>query len=109
MKNTLAIFGQVFLFALLLAIFVGGSFLGLFHLDPFHTPHWFTKHLSPTSIEYFVPSGMILMTIVFAIIASFEAASKGLRSLVKWTTVAYLAALLIGFLAKFGWVHTDLY
>ena len=109
MKNTLAVLGQVFLFALFLAIFVGGSFLGLFHLDPFHTPHWFTSHPGPTSIKYFVPSGMILMTIVFVIVAAFETSVKNLRPIIKWTTVAYFSALIVGFIAKFGWVHTDLY
>ena len=52
---------------------------------------------------------MILMTIVFVIVAAFETSVKNLRPVIKWTTVAYFSALIIGFIAKFGWVHTDLY
>ncbi len=36
MKTALAVIGQLLLFLLFLACSCGGSFLGMFHLDPFH-------------------------------------------------------------------------
>ena len=109
MKNTLAILGQLLFFALFLAVFFGGGVLALFHMDPFGAPHWFISHPTPTSTRYFVPTGLILMTIVFLIVLGIEAAMKRLRTAGKWTTLVYILALIIGFLAKFGSVQHDLY
>ena len=108
MKNTLAILGQIFLFFLFLAVFLSGSFLTVFHLDPFHA-QWFVSHPTPSSIRYFVPTGLIYMTLLYLIVFAIEAAMKRLRTAGLWTTVAYILALVIGFASKFGFTGHELY
>lgn len=109
MKNTLAIVGQLLLFTLFVAIFFSGGLLALFHLDPFGAPHWFISHPNPTSTRYFVPTGLILITILFVIVVGIEAAMKRLSTAGKWTALAYLLALTVGLFAKFGFVQHDLF
>jgi len=108
MKTALTIIGQLILFALFLAIFFGGGILGLFHLDPFGSPHWFISHPTLTSTRYFIPTGLLLTTILWLLVVGIEAAAKKLKSAALWTTAAYVAALVIGLLLKFGWVQPDL-
>lgn len=103
MKTALAILGQIILFALFVGIFFAGGILGLFHADPFGAPHWFVSHPTLTSTRYFVPSGLLLMTVLWLIILAIEAIVRKLRTAGLWTTVVYAAALLIGLVAKFGW------
>ena len=103
MKNVLAVLGQLLLFAVFTALFFAGGILGLFHLDPFGTPHWFVSHPTLTSTRYFVPSGFFLMTLLWLVVLGIEAAAKKLRTAGLWTSAAYAAALLIGVLLKFGW------
>ena len=108
MKKALAILGQFLLFALFLAVFFAGSFLSVFHLDPFHA-QWFVSHPTPTTVRYFIPTGLIYMTILYLIVFAIEAAAKRLRTAGLWTTVAFLLALVIGFASKFGFTGHDLY
>ena len=103
MKTALSIVGQLVLFALFVAIFFAGGILGLFHYDPFGSPHWFVSHPTLTSTRYFVPSGLFLMTILWLIVLGIETAAKKLRTAGLWTTAAYAVALVIGLLLKFGW------
>jgi hypothetical protein len=108
MKNALSVVGHIVLFAVFVAIFFGGGILGLFHLDPFGAPHWFISHPTPTATRYFVPSGLLLMTILYVVILGIEAAMKRLRKAGLWTTVVYVLALIVGVAFKFGWVQPDL-
>ncbi len=108
MKTALAFLGQLVLFFLFLAVFFSGGFLAIFHLDPFHA-RWLLSHPTPSSIRYFIPTGLIYMTIFYLIVFSIEAAAKRLRTAGLWTTIAYILALVIGFAAKFGFVTHDLY
>ena len=103
MKNVLAVLGQLLLFAIFTALFFAGGMLGLFHLDPFGAPHWFVSHPTVTSTRYFVPSGLFLMSLVWLLVLGIEAATKNLRTAGRWTTLAFVAALIIGLLLKFGW------
>ncbi len=103
MKNVLAVLGQLILFAIFTALFFAGGILGLFHLDPFGAPHWFVSHPTVTSTRYFVPSGLFLMTILWLVVFSTEIATKKFRTAGLWTSVAFVAALIIGLLLKFGW------
>lgn len=107
MKKALAIAGQIGLFLVFIALFFGGGMLGLFHLDPFHGSHWFVSHPTATSVRYFVPSGLILMTFLWLIVIATEAMARRLRTAGKWTTLMYLLALVIGTIEKFGWVQND--
>jgi hypothetical protein len=106
MKKVLAILGQIILSGIFLAIFFAGGFLGLFHLDPFGAPHWFISHPTPETTRYFVPSGLLLMTILYLVVVGVEAAMKRLRTAGLWTTVVYVLALVVGLVEKFGWVTT---
>ena len=101
MKTALAIIGQILLFFVFLGVFIAGGFLVVLHKDPFGGPHWFV-HQTPAGLAWFVPSGMLLMTILWLVILGIEAAAKRLRTAGLWTTVAWLAALIIGLLSKFG-------
>ena len=85
-----------------------GSILQVFHLDPFHA-QWFISHPTPTSIRYFVPTGLIYMTILYLVVFAIEAAMKRLRTAGLWTTIVYVLALAIGFAAKFGFTGHELY
>jgi len=102
MKKVLAILGQLLLLILFLIVFFGGSLL-----DPFHLK-WFISHPSQLSTRYFVPDGLILMTLLWVIIVAIEASAKRLRSAGLWTTVAYVLALIIGVAMKFGWLQIDI-
>ena len=107
MKTALAVIGQLFLLLVFLALFGGGSFLGLFHLDPFGAPHWFVTHPAPESTRFFVPSGLFLMTILYMVVLGVEAAAKRVRTAGLWTTVVFLVALVFGLLVKFGFVTSN--
>ena len=104
MKTALFILGQFLLFAIFVALFFCGSFLGLFHLDPLQLK-WFVSHPGPFSVRYFIPTGLILMTLFYLIVLAIEAATKRLRTAGVWTSVAFVIALILGIAAKFGWVQ----
>ena len=104
MKKVFVVLGQVVLFAVFVALFFAGGFLGLFHADPFGAPHWFVSHPTPETTRYFVPSGLLLMTVLWVIVVGIEAAMKRLRTAGLWTTLAYVLALVVGLVEHFGWV-----
>ena len=103
MKNAFALLGQIVLFFVFLALFVGGSFLRAFGKDPFGGPRWFV-HQTPLGQAYFVPTGLLLMTILWLIVVAIEASAKRIRTAGLWTTVAFLLALVVGLFSKFGFV-----
>jgi uncharacterized membrane protein YphA (DoxX/SURF4 family) len=104
MSKAFAVAGQLVLFALFVALFFAGGVLGLFHADPFGAPRWFVTHPTPLTVRYFVPSGLLLMTILWLVVLGIEAAARKMRTAGMWTTLAYCLALVIGLVAKFGWV-----
>lgn len=106
MKTALAIIGQLALFIVFVLVFLGGGVLGTFHLDPFGL-QWFLSHPTPVTIRYFVPTGLILMILLFAIVLGIEAAAKRIRTAGLWTSAAFVLALVIGLVARFGWVQTS--
>ncbi len=106
MKKALAILGQLILFALFLAIFFGGGLLHLFGFNLFYA-QWFLSHPTPTTVRFFIPTGLILMTIVYLVTLGIEGAAKKIRTAGLWTSVAFAVALVIGLVMKFGWVQTS--
>ncbi len=100
MKKAISILVQ---FVLFFAVFLGGTLL-----DPFHLK-WFITHPSDTSMRYFVPDGLILMTMLYALFLLIEAMMKKLRNLGAWTSAAFALALVLGLLSKFGLATHDLY
>ena len=107
MKTFFFVLGQLVLFGLFTAIFFVGSFLGLLHRDPFPM-HWFLTHPTPTTVRYFVPTGLILMSGLYCLIFLMEAAARKVRTAGLWTTVVYLLALVVGLVEKFGFATHDL-
>ena len=105
MKSALAILGQLILFALFLAMFFSGGFLHLLGFNLFYA-QWFLAHPTPNTMRFFVPTGLILMTILYLIVLAIEAAAKRVRTAGLWTSVVFAVALVIGLVAKFGWVQT---
>lgn len=103
MKTVLAAIGQILLFFIFLATFFAGGLLVLLHKDPFGGPHWFV-HQTAHGPAWFVPTGLLLMTILWLVVLLFEALARRLRTAGLWTTVAYVAALVIGLVSKFGFV-----
>lgn len=100
MKKFLSIAAQFFLFLL---VFLGGTLA-----DPFHLK-WSVTHPTPTSTRYFVPDGLILMVALYLLFLVVEFLMKKLTRMGLWTTAAFLLALVLGFLSKFGFATHDLY
>ena len=98
MKRVLSLLGQIALFALFLALFFAGSFFDLFGA------HWFLSHPQPGTVRYFVPTGLLLMTLAYAVVFALEALARKLRTAGLATTIAFVLALVLGFAAKFGFV-----
>lgn len=92
MGKTISIVLQMFLFLLL---FGAGSFLPVFT----SFPSWQVQ-AGPNRL--FVLDGLLLMGLVYLLILAAEAARKQLRGPGKFTTLAFVLALLLGLLMKFG-------
>ena len=100
MKKALAVVAQFLLF---FVVFLAGSLA-----DPFRLK-WFVTHPTVTSTRFFVPDGLILMVVLYAVILGAETGTKRLRSAGTLTSVAFALALFLGFAAKFGWATNDLF
>jgi hypothetical protein len=108
MKKVLFGIAQFLLFLLFVVVSssVAQFFLSIwihFHL------RWFISHPTPTTIRYFEPMGLIYMTAIYLVVLAIEAMAKKLRTAGLWTTVAYVLALIVGLVEKFGWATHDLY
>jgi hypothetical protein len=108
MKTVLHILGQLLLFALFVAISspLAQLFIGIFF--HFHHLSWFVTHPTLTSTRYFDPTGLIFMTALYLIVLAIEALARKLRTAGLWTTIMYVLALIVGFVAQFGWATHDL-
>ncbi len=103
MKKALSFIAQ---FVLFLAAFAAGIIIGVF--DPLHL-RWFVTHPTPTSTRYFVPDGILLALLLYLLILLIHRSRKSLRTAGLRTSAALVLALLTGFLARFGFVNTDLF
>ena len=77
-----------------------------FLLDPFHMK-WFVTHPSATSVRYYVPDGLILAFVLYVVILLLELVAKRIAQLAPWTTIAFVLAIVLGFLSKFGFATHD--
>ena len=100
MKNVFSVIAQFCLFFL---VFLAGTLA-----DPFHMK-WFVTQVSRTSTRYFVPDGLILALALYLLIVGIEAARKRLRVSGTGTTIAFVVAIALGFLSKFGMATHDLF
>lgn len=84
-------------FVLFLVIFAAGSFFPPFHLER-------VLALTPEGTRIFVCDGVVLMSVVFAVILLIEAARKRIRTSGPWTTLAFAFALVAGLALKLGFL-----
>lgn len=99
MKKALAVLSQIVLFFLVFAAF---SFIEPLHL------HWFVSHPTPTVTRYFVADGFVLTSALFVLILILEAVTRRIGRFGPLTTLSYVAALLVGFAVKLGFITHDL-
>jgi hypothetical protein len=92
MKNVLF---AVLQFLLFLLVFAVGSFLPPFHIQRILSA-------TPAATHIFIWDGVLLATLLFAVILLIEAVRKRIQSAGLWTTAAFVLALLAGFAAKLG-------
>jgi hypothetical protein len=90
-------------FLLFLLVFLAGSLASPFHLK------WGVTVTTPGTTHYFVPDGLLLAFVLYVVILLIEAVRKRLNPAGLYTTGAFLFALILGFLAKFGSVTKDLF
>ena len=100
MKRAIVGFLQFLLF---LIVFAAGSLLNPFHLK------WLVTHPTPLSTRDFSPGGLILVLILYLLILIFEAMQKRLPRAGMVTSAALVLALILGFLARFGFATHELY
>jgi hypothetical protein len=100
MKKALIFLAQCLLFFIVL-------FAGTL-LDPLHL-RWFVSHPTLTSTRFFVPDGVILMTLLVIVILAGEAATKRFRGAGAVTAAAYAVTLILGMAVKVGWATHDLF
>jgi hypothetical protein len=94
MKKVLLTVLQLVLFLL---VFLAGSFF-----PPFHVEHVLIA--TPGATRVFIADGLLLMVALYVLILIVEAIAKRLRTAALWTTVAFLLAILFGFMMKFGFL-----
>ncbi len=100
MKNALLLIAQTILF---LIVFLAGTLW-----DPFHLK-WFVTHPSPGATRFFVPDGLILIAILYLLIVIIEAVAKRFETAGRWTSIAFVIAIILGLMSKFGLATHDIY
>lgn len=99
MKNTLAILLQFVLFLL-----VFGAF-SLF--PPFHIQH--VIRASSANTRLFIADGLLITLALFLVILLIEAAAKRVVTYGRGTSLAFVLAVILGFLMKFGFLTRSNY
>jgi len=94
MKNVLATVLQLALF-----LIVFGAF-SLF--PPFHMQHVLSA--TPAGTRIFVADGLVLTLALYVVILFIEAARKRLATAAPSTSIAFVLAVVFGFLMKFGFL-----
>jgi hypothetical protein len=99
MKKALSAFLQ---FVLFLLVFAVGSFLRPMHLQ------WDLAAAAGTNMQRtFVPDGLLLMLVLFALILILQLVMKRLRPSAPITTLALTLATVIGLAMKLGFITRD--
>jgi hypothetical protein len=94
MKNVLFAILQFILF---LAVFAGGSFLPLFHIQQ-------VLGVTPDGTRVFIWDGVVLMFLLLLVILLIEARRKRLPAAGPWTASAFALAALTGYALKLGFL-----
>jgi hypothetical protein len=94
LKRLISVVLQTILF---LAVFGIGSFLPAFNL----LPMW---KMGAGATHDFVLDGLVFMILLYLIILGIEALQKRVRNSGALSTIAFVLALVLGFVMKFGMV-----
>ena len=94
MKIVLAAIVQ---FVLFLFVFGAFSFFPVLHLQ-------YVIHSTPAIPRMFVADGLVLAFALYLVILCFEAAMKRLTTSAPATSIAFVLAVVLGFLMKFGFL-----
>jgi hypothetical protein len=84
-------------FVLFLLVFFFGSIL-----PPFHIEHIILA--TPGSTRIFVADGLLLALVLYVIIVIVQVIRKRLRAATPWTTLAFILAIFLGLMMKFGFL-----
>jgi hypothetical protein len=87
-------------FVLFLLVFAVGSFLPPFHIER-------VVSVTPEGTRMFIWDGVVLMTLLWAMILLIETLRKRIASAGLWTTAAFALALVAGLAAKLGFLTID--
>ena len=90
-------------FLLFFLVFAVGSLLNPFDLK------WFVTHPTPLTVRDFSPGGLFLVLGLYLLLLVVAGLRRRLRSAGVVTTIACGLALVIGFLAKFGFATHQLF
>ena len=91
------IIATVLQFALFLFVF------GVFSLfPPFQMQHVLSS--TPAGTRMFIADGLVLTLVLYLVILFIEAAMKRLTTLAPTTSIAFVLAIVLGFLMKFGFL-----
>jgi hypothetical protein len=91
------VFFAILQFIVFFVVFGAGSFF-----PPFHFQH--VVAVTPDGTRIFIWDGLLLMTVLFAVILLIEASRKRIATSGLWTGVAFILAGLAGYAAKFGFL-----
>jgi hypothetical protein len=94
MKNVLFAILQFILF---LAVFAGGSFLPLVHMEQ-------VLSVTPDGTRIFIWDGVAMMFLLLLVILLIEARRKRIAAAGPWTAAAFALAAIAGYAAKFGFL-----
>lgn len=94
MKNALLTFLQFLLFLL---TFAAGSFLAPLHIRQ-------VLSTSSNGTHVFIWDGLLLMTLVLALILLLEQARGHIRTAARWTVIGFVFAAASGFALKLGFM-----
>ncbi len=94
MKNV--IFTVLKLILFLFVFFIGSIF------PPFHFEHILIA--TPGTTRIFIADGLLLMLALYLLLIVVEVLRKRVRTAVPWTTLAFVLAIVFGFMMKFGFL-----
>ena len=94
MKKAIVTILQLVLFLIVFGVFS--------HFPPFHIQHVLSSTASGTRI--FIADGLILTLALYFVILLIEALRKRLVTSAPWTSLAFILAVFLGILMKFGFL-----
>ena len=88
-------------FVLFLLVFAAGSFF-----PPFHLEH--VLGATPDGTRIFIWDGLLLSALLCAVMLGIEVARKRVNTAGPWTVIAFVAAAVVGYAFKLGFLTRPL-